>query len=52
MKINNFWGDLTDVSAKKEALLLGVALRHVAYSVAVLAEIPLRSPKKIFIFII
>ena len=21
MKINNFWGDLTDISAKKEALL-------------------------------
>ena len=27
MKINNFWGDLTDISAKKEALLQTLSLR-------------------------
>ena len=46
MKINNFRGELTDNSAKKEALLVVLA------SVAVLAEIPLRSAQKTFIFII
>ena len=33
MNINSFWGDLTDISATKEALI-------------VLAEIPVRSPQK------
>ena len=28
MKINNFWGDLTDVPAKKEALVVLLLLLH------------------------
>ena len=84
MEIINFRGDLTDNSAKKEALVETTALplmrayedlgpsgtvketpltaRNCNYevrlaagvytSVAVLAEIPLRSPQKLFIFII
>ena len=44
MKINNFRGDLTDNSAKKEALVVYYSSRHVTTSVAgFLAEISLRS---------
>ena len=79
MKINNFRGDLTDISAKKGALLnistieLGSAQsdsapswwkqygqptclvdidHRVLCSIAVLAEISLTLPRKLFIFII
>ena len=49
MKMTKFQGELTDIPAKKEPLAL--ALCKVS-NVAVLAEIPLRSPQKLFICII
>ena len=58
IKIINFRGDLTDNSVKKEALPATVfnsdtVLIHVLLtSVAVLAEISLRLPRKVFTFII
>ena len=66
MKINIFRDDLTDVSAKKVALVnsgqehmawLMYALfchqeRVLIFSVAVLAETPFRPPRKLFIFIV
>ena len=48
-KINNFRGELTDDSAKKEALSVCCTL---GISVAVLAETSLKSPRKLFIVII
>ena len=48
-----FRGELTDVSAKKEALVMHTRKHsHVDTSVAVLAEISFGSPRKMFIFII
>ena len=45
LKIHNFQGELTDSSANMEALVVIVGG-------AVFAEILLRSPRKLFIFII
>ena len=44
MKINNFRGDLTDISAKKEALF--------TTGTFVVADMPRRSPRNSFIFIV
>ena len=61
MEINDFRGELTDNSAEKEALIKCEALVIQNYctsygadwsSEAVLAEISLRSPRKLVIFII
>ena len=53
MSLNNFWGDLTDISAKKEPLEAMCFISDVAStSASFLAVISLRSPGKLFIFII
>ena len=57
--INTFRGELTDIPADTKsfvtvssAISSNVSASHPAISVAVLAEIPRRSPQKLFIFII
>ena len=59
MKISIFRGNLTDISAKKEALLTDVSARTkslVSGSASFLAEISVtywnKSPRQLFIFII
>ena len=41
MKINNFWGELTDNSAKKEALIIAVIVPKAAGLVVVAVAIAL-----------
>ena len=59
MKIINFRGDFTDISAKKEALVLTLLYtvmctapvhKYSGASGPVLAELSVRSPRKLFIF--
>ena len=61
MKINNFQGELTDISAIKEALdIIGSTFQatgqrvtwYVLCGASFLAKVPLRSPRKLFIFIV
>ena len=50
---NGFWGDLTNISSKKEALNQSLQLfgKAVVASVAVVAEISIRSPRKLLILL-
>ena len=53
IKINIFRGDLTDISAKNEALAVGLIVTvDVATSASFLAEMLVRSPRNQCIFII
>ena len=52
IKMNNFRGDLSGISAEKTSLVLACGRFLESSSVAVLAEISLRSPRKLFIFTI
>ena len=55
IKINNFRGEVSSISAKPATLVpasMQVCVGLVRGSVAVLAEILLRSPRKLVIFII
>ena len=46
------WGSLADIAAETKALVQTAVQVQLAVSVAVLAEISLRSPRKLFILII
>ena len=54
MGTNNFQGELTDISAKKEALdrVCACTVRGHEEQCFFIAEISVRSPRKLFIFII
>ena len=48
----NCWDELTDMSAKTQALFLPWKIRCARVSISFLAEMSLRSPQTLFIFII
>ena len=52
MEINNFRGDLSDISAKKEALIWSRSGTPYMTSAFFVADTSVMSPRKLFMFII